>query len=198
MKLFVCLTLMAAPPPSETEGRTAVSASLVLKVTNRDSAADALIDAAEKRGGWFATRDDHSVVLVVPVQRVDELVAEVEPLGVVVERTFAAEDVTSRLREQRTRLASRKEVFERYFAVLQRAGHGTVVEVESQMTSLVQEIEDLKGSIKLLEHQLAYARVTVQFQFRDRRPPARSGDSSFGWLNTVNLVDLFAEFSHVR
>ena len=37
----------------------------------------------------------------------------------------------------------------------------------------------------------------LRFQFRDRRPPARGGASSFGWLNTVNLVDLFAEFSHV-
>lgn len=199
MSLLLCVAILAAAPQqSNTEGRTAISASMVLEVTDRDAAADALIGAAEKRGGWFATRDDNQVVLVVPVHQADGMIAEVEPLGVVVDKTLNADDVTARLRELRTRLESREKVFERYFSVLQSAGYETIVEVESEMTSLVQQIESLEGSIKLIEHQLTHARIAVRFQFRDRRPPARSGESSFGWLNTVNLVDLLAEFSHVR
>ena len=87
-------------------------------------------------------------------------------------------------------------MLDRYFQVLRGANDRAVVEIEAQMIGLVEEIEALKGAIRLLEHQMQYAELTVSFQFRDRRPPTRDGRSSFGWLNTMNLVDLVQEFSH--
>lgn len=178
--------------------RNAISSTIVLKVTDRNQAADVLIAEAERLGGYFLTRDDNQVILLVPSAKAEVLLAKIDPMGTVVQRSFAANDVTARLRELRTRLKSREEVFRRYFSVLQSAGQGTVVQVESQMTSLVTEIEGIKGSIRLIEHQLDYATITVRFQFRERRPPSRDGNSSFAWLNTVNLADLFSEFSYVR
>lgn len=178
--------------------RNAISSTIVLKVTDRNQAADVLIAEAERLGGYFLTRDDNQVILLVPSARAEVLLGKIDPMGTVVQRSFAANDVTARLRELRTRLKSREEVFRRYFSVLQSAGQGTVVQVESQMTGLVTEIEGIKGSIRLIEHQLDYATITVRFQFRERRPPSRDGNSSFAWLNTVNLADLFSEFSYVR
>ena len=78
--------------------------------------------------------------------------------------------------------------------MLNTAGPNAVVEVEQQMTTLVEEIESLKGQLQLFEHQLQLADIVVSFQFRDRRPPVRDGSSSFKWLNTMNLVDLIWEF----
>ncbi|OGQ88260.1 MAG: hypothetical protein A2289_22860 [Deltaproteobacteria bacterium RIFOXYA12_FULL_58_15] len=178
--------------------RTTISSTMTLKVTDRNKAADTLIEEAEKTGGYFSSRDDDQVVLKVPVARADAFIAKIEPLGKIIDRTFNAEDVGTRLTELRTRLSSREQVFHRYFAVLNTAGQNSIVEVESQMTQLVQEIEGLKGSIGMLEHQLQLAEIIVRFEFRDRRPPARDGSSSFAWLNTVNLADLFEEFSHAK
>ncbi len=196
--LLVSAVVLPAAQAKSERPRNAISSTIVLKVTDRNQAADALIAEAERLGGYFSTRDDNQVILVVPAANARALIAKVEPMGVVVQRSFAANDVTARLRELRTRLKSREEVFRRYFSVLQSAGQGTVVQVEAQMTSLVTEIESIKGSIRLIAHQLEYGTITVQFQFRERRPPSRDGNSSFAWLNTVNLADLFAEFSHVH
>lgn len=195
-------TAAGAAPSANTSSRNkatprvALSSSLVIKVADRDTAADALIAATEKLDGYFTTRSDEMVVLKVPVASAKALTAQAEKMGVVIERNFEARDVGALLDEKRTLLKSRQGVFKRYFAVLNSASSNTIVEVEAEMTRLVQEIEVLQGTIRLIEHQLTFAQVIVRFEFHDRRPPVRDGTSSFAWLNTMNLADLIWEFGH--
>jgi hypothetical protein len=180
------------------EPRTAISSSMVLKVSDRNKTADTLIEESEKLGGYFSSRTDDMVTLKIPTAGAKAFIAETEKLGKVVDRSFAANDVGGHLRELRTLLKSRQQVFQRYFAVLNSASQNTIVQVEAQMTQLVQEIEGLKGQIRLIQHQLQFAEVVVRFEFRDRRAPSRDGNSSFQWLNTVNIADLFEEFAHAN
>ena len=199
MRAALIFALVAVPTwatAEEARPRVAYQHSLVLKVGNRDQAADAVIAAVEKLDGYFIERTDENVRLKVPVESVKKLLAQIEPLGVVVERKQEAQDLGDVMDERRTRLLSKQEVLQRYFAVLAGAGPNAVVEVEQEMTALVVEIESLKGSLVMYEHQLKYADVVVSFQFRERRPPIRDGSSSFEWLNTMNLVDLIWRFGH--
>jgi hypothetical protein len=194
--VLACCLVPSVVGAQETKPRVAYQHSLVLKVGNRDQVADQLIVAVEKLDGYFIERTDEMLRLKVPVESVKKVLAAVEPLGVVIERKQEAQDLGDSMDERRTRLASKQEVLQRYFAVLSNAGPSAVVEVEQEMTSLVQEIESLKGSLTMYEHQLKYADVVVSFQFRERRPPVRDGSSSFRWLNTMNLADLIWGFSH--
>jgi hypothetical protein len=199
MKSTLLLLLVFAPSMSvaeEAKPRVAYRHSVVLKVGNRDQAADSVIAAAEKLDGYFIDRTDGMVRLKVPADSVKRLLAEVEPLGVVLERQQQAQDLGDVMDERRTRLSSKQEVLQRYFAVLAVAGPSAVVEVEQEMTNLVGEIESLKGSLQMYEHELRFAEVEVSFQFRERRPPVKDGSSSFRWLNSMNLADLISEFSH--
>lgn len=201
MRRLAIIILLSLPFPllaKEGAPRVALSSTIVIKVSDREKTADTLIDAAEEMGGYFTVRSDDLVTLKVPSARGQALIDEALPMGKVVERSFQAQDMGASLDEKRTLLQSRQEVLQRYFAVLNNATPDTVVEVEAEMTSLVQAIEELKGSIRFIEHQLEYASITVRFEFRERRPPARDGSSSFPWLNTMNLADLFGEFSHDR
>jgi len=185
-----------AAAAEEAKPRVAYHHSLVLSVGNRDESADLIIAAAEKLDGYFIERTDDMLRLKVPVENVKRLLSQIEPLGKVLERTLTAQDLGDIVEERRTRLASKQEVLQRYFAVLAGAGAGAVVEVEQEMTSLVTEIESLKGSLLMYEHELKYAEVDVSFHFRERRPPVNDGRSSFHWLNTMNLADLIGEFGH--
>jgi hypothetical protein len=83
----------------------------------------------------------------------------------------------------------------RYFGVLANADSRSVVTVEQHMTQLVESIETLKGSLRLLEHQLQYANVVVSFRFRERQAPTYNATSSFPWLNDVSLDRLQQEFA---
>jgi hypothetical protein len=196
MSTMALLALVATSEPNVAAPRVAIGAGLVLKVTDRSQAADTLIARAEELGGYFSSRRDDLVVLRVPTAALAKLIAAVEPLGQIVQRTHEARDVTFELDVKRTLLASREGVLTRYFEVLGDAGPSAVVTVERQMTQLIQEIEQLRGALQLLEHNIAYAEVTVSFQFRERQAPGRDGRSSFAWLNTMNLVDLIEEFRH--
>jgi hypothetical protein len=194
--VLVCSLVPTLIQAEEARPRVAYQHSLVLKVGNRDQAADQVIAAVEKLDGYFIERTDEMLRLKVPVESVKRLLLQVEPLGVVIERKQEAQDLGDIMDERRTRLASKQEVLQRYFTVLTGAGPSAVVEVEQEMTSLVAEIEGLKGSLTMYEHQLRYADVVVSFAFRERRPPVRDGSSSFRWLNTMNLADLIWGFGH--
>ncbi|MEL6543214.1 MAG: DUF4349 domain-containing protein [Myxococcota bacterium] len=204
LALFAAFLLTGATSP-ETDRSTAkqssvkplvaVQNSVVLKVGDREQAADAVVEQAEKVGGYFSSRSDTAVTLKVPAKSAPQILSFIEESGIVVDRNYNARDVGFALEEKRARLRSREEVLKRYFAVMQTAGVKNIVSVEREMTTLVQEIETLKGQLKLIEHQLSFAEIRVDFQFRDRRPPLRTGNSNFQWLNTVNLADLIQGFS---
>ena len=188
--MILLTTLLVSAGPE-----LAAQTTLVIKVTDRVKAADALAAEAEKRSGWFTSRTDDSIALRVPAAEADALAAFAETLGKTVQRQTTASDAAAELTQLRAVMKSKEETLQRYYAVIAEASAAEVVAVEREMTRLVQEIEATKGRIRLLEHQVAYAGVTVHFQFIDRRPPVRDGRSSFAWLNTMNLADLLERFS---
>lgn len=190
----------AAPPPAEEKApeESAISASLVVKVPQVEPATEALITRTRELGGWFASRQSDHVDLRVPAAKVGDLLAFVTPMGTVVENNFGRQDMSFQLSEVRSRLKAREDMLQKYFEVLQAASADSVLTVEQQTASLVAEVEQLKGQLQVLEDQVAWARVSVSFQFRERNAPSRDGTSSFAWLNSMNLQDLLWDFGNVR
>lgn len=182
----------APAPAAEARKETAISASLVVAVTQRDAASDAIVAKARALGGWFQARDDQSVSLRVPVDRAEELVAFATAQGKVIDRSFARQDLSSELTELRGRLEARRSVLDQYDQVLGTATLYSIVSVESAILQVIGEMEAFQGRIQLLEDQGRYARLDVRFQFLDRSAPARDGSSSFRWLNTLNVQDVMA------
>jgi uncharacterized protein YhaN len=138
---------------------------------------------------------DQAVVLKVPTERLDELVGFAAKQGQVLQRGRQAHDLGQHLREQRTRLASKRAMLDQYLKVLRDARLSAVVTVERQITQLIQQIETLEGQIRMLEHRLEVASLRVSFRIETPEVPTTDGSSPFEWLNTVNLVDLYRDFS---
>ncbi len=194
--LLASLAWAAPAPPSPAE--TAVSASLVVAVDQRDEAADALVDRARELGGWFQARTRDSVALRVPADQAEAFATWAGEQGKVLARSLERVDVSRELADARGRLEAREAVLDRYGEVLATARAGSVVEVERQITWAIEEIERLKGRIRVLEDQARWARIDVAFQFRDRSAPARDGTSSFAWLNTLDVQDLVGSMRDER
>ena len=172
-------------------------ASLVVQVYDREEASQALIAEAEGREGWFSSLTDDAVNFRIPSAQLDAFLEFARGQGAVVGRDYNSADRSAELAELRTRLQGREEVLSRYMEVLDEARSGAVVRVEQQITQAIAEIERIKGRILYLENRVQYARVVVSFQFRDRSAPVRTGNSSFEWLNSLNLTDLFVDFQRV-
>ncbi len=178
------------------EPQIARHAVLTVKVLDRTKVADAISAKADELGGYFTARSDDAVDLRIPQAKLADLDAFVVSQGVLVNRQITTHDLGAQVENNRAIIAAREQLLQRYVDALAKASTEGVVSIEREATRLVQEIESMKGALRLAEHQLAFARVTVSFQIKDRATPTRDGRSSFRWINTVNLADLIEAFQH--
>lgn len=195
--LGLCLG-MGAGTPVRAGNHDQIRASMVLKVRSAEEAADALVKAAEEAGGYFTSRTQEALVMKVPAIKVKAFLDTASGLGIVAEKTYETADLGQQLAETRSKLAAREEVMRKYLDVMNEAGTQGVLRVEQEVTRLVAEIERLKGALRLMEHRIQLSEVTIRFQFRDRSAPVSDGQSSFPWLNTMNLSDLVEDFRYGR
>lgn len=179
-------------PATEPVSETLVGASLVVAVAQQEAAAEAVVEQAEALGGWFQSRTPLAVSLRIPVASIDEMVAFAESQGKVVDKSLTRQDTSQELADLRGRLAAREKLLDEYYRVLAGANADSVVTVEYEIVGAIDQIEMLRGRIRMLEDQAAHARLDVSFQFRDRAAPASDGSSSFAWLNTLNVQDVIA------
>jgi hypothetical protein len=189
----VAAMAMAAPPGWAGEA-SAVKVRMVVKVSDRDKAADLLVRGVEKRNGYFLRKDKNGVTLRVPMQHLDVLVSEAGQQGQVIDRQLQREDLGKILLNKRAALKAKSEVQHQYLAILGQADTDGALYVEKELIKLVSEIETLKGQIRHLQHRMAFAHMEVRFDYSDRTAPVPDGRSSFAWLNTMNLSDLLKEF----
>jgi Domain of unknown function (DUF4349) len=174
----------------------ATEASFTLKVSDPEKVADMLAQEADRAGGYFSERTDESIVLRVPNDKVGAILGLAETQGLVMDRDFQKTDLAEALSDARAQVRAREETLGRYLSVLKGAGPTQVVMVEREIVSQIQQIERFKGRIRAMEHRLRLAVVRISFTFRERRAPVNNGDSSFAWLNHINLSDLLEDFAH--
>jgi hypothetical protein len=188
-----CATLMNAAAGWADQTST-VRVRLVVKVGDRQAAADALARSAEKSKGYFLDKSGQGITLKVPAAEVKKIATEAAQLGRVIDRQFEREDLGGILLEKEAALKAKSDVQRQYQALLDRADTDAALYVEKELIKLVAGIETLRGQIRFLRHRIAFARIEVRFQYRDRSVPVPGGRSSFAWLNTMNLSDLLEAF----
>jgi len=169
--------------------------TLTISLSDPDSAADDLIAKAQSLDGYFTYLADQSVTFRIPSSKSAGFLAYCETKGIVLEKQFETTGFDEQLDQKRTSLKAKQEILDRYLAVLKNAKKKTIVSVERAVQEVTSDIETLKGSITYMEHELAFAKIIVQFQFKDRTAPVYSGTSSFPWLNTMNLQTMIEDFN---
>ena len=191
---LVAPPVVAAPVP--VPANTRVTGGLVLRVDDQEAASETAIAIAEQMGGWFSRYSSSGVTLRVPTGGADAFLAAAQDLGDVEDRQYGREDLGPRIADVESRLKARREVLERYLAVLDEASPKAIVQVEREITRVVAEIEGLEGQLRVLADRVDHAEVTLSFRYRERRAPTRDGSSSFEWLNTMNVADMLDDLEN--
>jgi len=193
----IIFCLITAFPAAHTFAGPALfeQSTLTISLSDPNSAADDLIFKSQSLDGYFTYLDDQSVTFRIPSSKSAEFLAYCETKGSVLEKQFETTGFDDQLDQKRTSLKAKQEIMDRYLSVLKNAKKKTIVSVERAVQEVASDIETLKGSITYMEHELAFAKVIVQFQFKDRTAPVYSGTSSFPWLNTMNLQTMIEDFN---
>lgn len=202
--LFVAGVLLAPAPRAVAQddgksggtGFLALQARAQLLVTDREAAAGALITWAEEQGGYFVERTLERVVLRVPADAFDEL-REVSRMTAeeIITYNPSAQDLRQELSAVEAAISSREENLERVLAFLDESDdiEGTLA-LEREISSLMQELESLRGRERAIRTRIAYARAEIALSAQAADIPDRV-PSSFEWLNSLDLYDFIGEAS---
>jgi len=173
-----------------------ISASLVLKVENKEDVAEKIIASLEAKGGYYSLYTDTTLHLRVPTKEMEAFIQECSQLGVVASRSFQSNSLGQELAELHGKVKSREELLSKYFQILNESKVESVTVVEREVIDLISQIESLKAQKSAAENQANFSYLSIDFQFKDRRQPISTGNSSFDWLNTLNVQDTVSAFQN--
>lgn len=150
------------------------TANLVVRVSSVEKAAARAAEEAEEAEGFvFSQNSDESthdaqLILKVPSDRFDSVVAAVASWGRELRRNVKAQDVTSEVVDVEGRLKTAQASADRLRSLLGEARSAAdVVAVEGELAKRETEIESLQGRLRVLTDQVELATLTVRLTERD-------------------------------
>jgi hypothetical protein len=147
------------------------TATLAVRVKNVPKALAAARTTTENAGGFVGkestSRDDEGreqteVVLRVPVEKYDEVLADLEGAGKLLERTANAQDVTDQVVDVESRIATQRASVARIRELMDKATRlSDVVTLEGELSTRQADLESLLARQASLKDRTSLATITV-------------------------------------
>lgn len=155
------------------------SLDLVVKRGSFDRAAARLTTLATGAGGFVSASqtsalDDApqgTITLRVPVDRFDDVVAQVRELGTVASLTTGSQDVTGEYSDVAARIKALRDEREQITLVLGRAETiPDILSVRDRLAVVQSELEQLQGRQQVLDDQTSLSTLAVSLREKGRAP----------------------------
>jgi hypothetical protein len=194
----------ATAAPKLTANRIIRTASLTVQVKDVPKALDEARATTENAGGYVGdeatVRDQDGaertrVVLRVPVEKYDDVLAALQGAGKLLERTAKAQDVTDQVVDVDSRIASQRASVARVRELMDRATKlSDVVTLEGELSSREADLEALLAEQASLKDRTNLATVTLTLSRKPAAPAAEDDDPGFvdalagGWDAFVTML----------
>ncbi len=201
MRFILLLANLAASPTALAVEQTVVqvrgsSAAVTVLVDDQENAVDLLVKEAEARGGYFRERSSTGVIARIPADRLDGYLEVVQGLGKVAERKVQNTDLATTRTRLASEVATREDMLKRYLANMGEAkDRDDLQAIQAATGELIAQIEQAKGSLRVVDHDARFAEVDVSFKLRERRMIRLPYETRFAWLSTVDLNQLLGDFA---
>ncbi|WP_460070566.1 DUF4349 domain-containing protein [Streptomyces sp. YKOK-I1] len=194
----------ASSAPKLTANRIIRTASLSVRVKDVPKALDEARTTTENAGGYVGdestNRDGDGtertrVVLRVPVERYDEVLADLQGAGELLERTAKAQDVTDQVVDVDSRITSQRASVARIRELMDRATKlSDVVTLEGELSSREADLEALLAQQASLKDRTSLATITLSLSEKPAPKAAEDDDPGFldalagGWGAFVSVL----------
>ncbi|MEV0905140.1 DUF4349 domain-containing protein [Streptomyces hokutonensis] len=170
------------------------TASLSVRVKDVPKALDEARTTTENAGGFVGnettTRDGQGhertrVVLRVPTDKYDEVLADLEGAGKLLDRTAKAQDVTDQVVDVESRITSQRASVARVRELMDRATKlSDMVELEGELSTRESDLEALLAQQSSLKDRTSLATITLSLS---QTPAAKAAakDDSPGFVDAV-------------
>ncbi|GAB2868746.1 DUF4349 domain-containing protein [Streptomyces deserti] len=176
----------ASAPPKVTASHIIRTASLTVQVEDVPKALDKARATTESAGGYVGdettTRDEDGhehtrVVLRVPVDRYEEVLADLEGAGKLIERSAKARDVTDQVVDVESRIKSQRASVARIRALMDQATKlSDVVTLEGELSSRQADLEALLAQQASLKDRTSLATITLSLSETPVKKAAKDDD----------------------
>lgn len=202
LALALPLALAGAAPagaqeetPRTQPRHTALTAHATVKVPRVDDAAEAIIALAESRGGFLDSQGAHRLVVKVPPEAVSEVLDGAAAQGLLLAKRLERGDLTELIAQLEASLRSKSAILDRLRRFFDDADVESTLRVEKEMNELVEELERVKGRLRVARERAAWAVIQVHFRLPERER-VRDASSSFEWINSCDLDRFLGDFHH--
>ncbi|MEU3888395.1 DUF4349 domain-containing protein [Streptomyces sp. NPDC029041] len=194
----------ATAPPKPAASHIIRTASLTVRVKDVPKALDEARTGVENAGGYVGnettTRDAEGhertrVVLRVPVEKYDEVLAGLEGSGKLLDRSAKAEDVTDQVVDVESRIKTQRASVARIRELMDQATKlSDVVTLEGELSTRQADLEALLARQKSLEDRTSLATITLSLSETPVKKAAEDGDPGFvdalagGWSAFVTML----------
>lgn len=192
-------------PPTEATRDVVKTASMTITVSNTSEAADKAAVLTENADGRVDSRSEDagssrglartSVVLRVPVAKLDGVVRELKMLGKVQTAETTAEDVTAQRVDLDARIKALQTSVDRLLAIMRDAKDpDALIKAEDALSERQAELDSLRAQRDQLGDRIEYSTVNVTFVAEQIGGPAPkeydgfTGQIERGWDALVSVI----------
>lgn len=192
--------------------RVIYNATLDLTVADLDNVAETVARLVSDAGGYVASSTIRGTSgsqrsatwsVRVPVEKFDGFLSEAARLGEVNSLSTGSQEVTAEFYDAEARLRNKRQEEERLLELLE-TGAGTledILKVETEVSRVRQEIEQIEGRLRLLRDLTALSTATIHAtEVRDYIATQPGGFPTFGervstaWTRTLDALLQFGQF----
>lgn len=183
--------------PGETAGQSPTAkrqmvytADMGLRVANKTVARKEIDDLIVRMNGFMQSASLDMVCFKVPPEFFQQTMDALEAMGEVTYRNVRAEDVTEQFTDLNLRIDVAEKSRQRLLALLEKVNETTaVLEVERDIRRLTEEIEGLKGKLRVLSAQIAYATITIKLEEKvvEQTTHRRPMGPRFEWMSRIGI-----------
>jgi len=156
-------------------------------VVDPDQAADSLELWVEQTGGYTLLKSSDQVILRLPFERIPQLRATLRELSEdILDISPQSQDLREQILEAQAKINSREEVLRQSLALLDQADVQGTLAIEKEILTLIDEIEQLKGTLQKLNIDRTFSRAEISLRYLEQTLPENI-PSSFDWINSVDF-----------
>jgi hypothetical protein len=152
------------------------TAQVAIKLDSIDTAVIKLRETVQLKGGDIysfqdnrtADRGDHrkaSLVLKVPVNELDKMLAEITKLGKIQSQKLDSADVTQQIVDSDARLRNLRQQEDQTRKIMERTGSiNDTLNVSQQLANIREQIEQIDAHVKNMRQQVAYSTINLELE----------------------------------
>jgi len=148
------------------------NANIGITVKNSDSTISQITRIAEEQKGYVVSKSNYQITIRIESEKLDGTVAQVSKLGKLTRKSISTTDVSDNYADIKIRLDNAEKARTRYLELLAKAENvEAALKVEKELERLNTEIDQLRGQVIKMEHDVRFSTLTVNVNQKQKLGP---------------------------